>query len=174
MIAHVIAEFEKEFVAEKHMASTTWWRDVDYEITDDYAFPGLLPWGMVVPKKPTSQLLNAIKLKWSMDVDETFYLGDVTVVTVAAPLGVKGLLNGEFGNRGSNQILLDPTTFANKAVNGTLIPDSRPCKWLSMVGAKQFTYDREKLSFKLLWPKLMIVGGVLAFAGGIAPLAWKE
>lgn len=153
-----LAEFDKSFTPEHKMAATTWHRDVDFKpITS-----GGPLWATEVSSDPTSQQLEAIRLKWEMDVDEMFYVGDNA-------LKVKGLLNGEFGDRDGKDVLMAPYEFGTAAIAETL-KGELPCKWLTLVGASRFTYSKSKLLFKLCWPQLVPSSGSYTYVGRIAPL----
>lgn len=167
MIAHLIAEFAEKFAAEKCMVATTWWRDVEF-IPVSYDEPGLIPWATELPKEVTEQSLKGIQLKWQMDVDEMFYVGDVS-------LAVPGLLNTPlFQDLGNKRVLLQPMTFGRKAIAGTIAGNEQPCKWLELTGVERFAYDPSRLLFKLAWPELTTVKGVQTYVGGIVPLALKK
>jgi hypothetical protein len=166
----VLEDFDKTFNKDHKLAAVTWHRDVDAEFVDG-PNADLLTWAMVVPAEPTEQRLAALALKWHMDVDEMFYVGEEHMGEGVLP--AKGLLNGGFGDRAGTSVLVDPSNFAKLAIAKKLSGEL-PCKWLQMVGADRFTYDRAKLLFKLRWPRLAkIDGSMLAYVGGVAPLAHR-
>ena len=71
----LLEEFNKNFTPDpgQRVAAVTWYRDVDYQLVsnDD---PDLLPWAMEVPSELTDpRQLEAIRLKWFMDVDEMMF-----------------------------------------------------------------------------------------------------
>lgn len=154
-------------LSQKPMAAVTWSRDVDpmFVSIDD---PDLIKWGTTVPENPTEQQLLAIRLKWYMDVDEMFYIGNESIP-------VTGLLNTpRFEQLGRGSVLVEPVEFGAVTMNGTLAKNERPCKWLQMFSNKRFVYDRSKLLFKLCWPVLTQTKDGSAYIGGIAPLALAE
>jgi hypothetical protein len=144
-----LREFDAKFQTRPSLSGVTYWRDVMPEYVD--RLDGLLQWGMRVPVNKRGSYLDAIAIKWGMDVDEMFYLGDKDV-TPPYP----GLLTDQ--------------KFADDSGNQSL---SLPCKWLIAVGKKQFVYNKEKLLFRIRWPKLVEDKGGFSYIGGIAPLALK-
>lgn len=156
-----IQKFEQDFTASKCRAlvAVTFYRDVDaVEVASDD--PDVITWAMAVPDDPDDQKLEALALKWLMDVDEMFYVGDETS-------SAKGLLNGGYKPNGAppDTVLVEPVAFAHAAVAGNVV--SKPCKWLQIVDKKRFEYTRSRVKFKLAWPRRAMIGGVECFVGGI-------
>lgn len=166
-MSQLLEDFKKEFIPGHTSAAVTWHRDVDFTPVpmDD---PSLIKWAAALSLERTGTLeqrLAAVALKWHMDVEEIFYMGDDSIPC-------PGLLNWGQGETGST-VLVAPVVFGRDCVNGTLAKNELPCKWVSFFGGRKIAYDREKLLFKLCWPTLQTVNGIQAFVGGIAPLALK-
>ncbi len=165
----LLEDFVKSFTSDSKFVAVTWWRDVDFVPIDPLeGNPGMIPWGMEVSAEPTYQQLVAIRLKWNMDVDEMFYMGD----------GLSpGLLNGEgFGNPAGDSVLIEPIAFGRSCVTETRGRNDVPCKWLQLVDKERFSYDRSKLLFKLAWPRLaahVSSDGFRIYYGGMTPLSLK-
>jgi hypothetical protein len=161
----VLEKFIKEFTPERKSVAVTWHRDVDFTpvALDD---PDLLKWAITVPSStPFEQQLLGIELKWNMDVDETFYMGDDSIPC-------PGLLNMGPGEVGDT-VLVTPFVFGRDCMNDTRAANEFPCKWVSYFGGRKIAYYREKLLFKLCWPTYQVVNGLECFVGGIAPLKMK-
>lgn len=173
----ILKEFDAKFQIRPELAAVTYYRDVEPAYVDQH-LDGierekrkLIPWGMQVPNNPTEQQLNAIALKWAMAIDEMFYIGDV------APFGefksVLGLINDpRFADSNGSAHLVEPVMFGKMAMEGKLGENVFPCKWLQMVRSTEFHYNKDKLLFRLCWPKLVPgvrEGDPYTYIGGIAP-----
>ena len=156
---------QKRFTPEKckNDPCTTFQRDTDI-VAVPLGTEGLLPWAMAIPADLSENYLMALKLKWLMDVDEMFYVGDESVP-------VKGLINGgyESGGKAPDTVLVTPIAFAKAAIAGESA--GHPCKWLQLVNEERFEYCRASVIFKLAWPQRVILDGVEVFAGGIFPIS---
>jgi hypothetical protein len=181
----LLEEFEKSFTLRLGSVCTTWQRDVDAKLVSFYD-PDLIKWGKEVILKSDEddkQRLEALRLAWFMEVEEMFYIGDNGLL-IPSP----GLLNGGFEDPMGKSILVDPMTFGSLAVAKTLGIE-KPCKWLMLEDPSKpydpdtnhsnrtrFTYNRDKLLFKLCWPVRVssVESGRFTYVGGIAPLALIE
>jgi hypothetical protein len=159
-VSTVLDNFKEEFTFAKLPAAVTWGRDV-VPVFAEAEDAGAIPWAIAVPKNPTEQMLFALALKWAMDVDEFFYLGDLDHE-------IKGLLNGDFED-GPN-VLLTPELFGNVVVRGDL-KGELPCKWLMHTKHSRFSYAKDKLLFRVCWPTLVgPASGDQVYFGAMFPL----
>jgi hypothetical protein len=166
-----LKELDAKLRAREIPAAVTWRRDVDPVYVESTSNDdGLLAWGMAVdPATWDTQRTEALNLKWNMDVEEMFYVGDIGMT------GHAGLLNQPAWNERAkfaypDNILMEPMAFRYACVAGTQ-GAAKPVKWLQVVKKTEFRYQRSRLQFKLAWPGLLFMpqSGWVA-AGGIAPL----
>jgi hypothetical protein len=198
-----LEEFSKSFVPGDTMAACTWYWDVTPEFVDQpfdkLVTEGLVPWGTQLDLdtqdlKLVELRLASARLKWHMDVEEMFYVGDNHVEPewrfglLRHPVGVYSVFEDSTGD----STLVSPSLFGELIISGNL-KDEQPCKWLTLpeVDKSRFSYCRTKLLFRLCWPKLYRFekqekgylpiqptdtsskDTIVYLLGGIAPLKFK-